>query len=146
MEICLSANLQVLPLTLYSSSSSSSSSSPEFPVVYQSDEEQERLMGLYQDLHSCLHHPTRPLCSFYRCGETENLLAWVRHCVTCDVFSVFQNTFHKTLCTNILPNLTSHMIWHYETHLHSSEHLNVVYPHHILIIKFGHYQKMLWKK
>ncbi len=34
-------------------------------------------MGLYQDLHSCLHHPTRPLRSFYRCSETENLLAWV---------------------------------------------------------------------
>lgn len=53
------------------------SSSPEFPVVYQSDEEQERLMGLYQDLHSHLHHPTRPLRSFYRCSESENLLAWV---------------------------------------------------------------------
>lgn len=52
-------------------------SSPEFPEVYQSDEEQERLMGLYQDLHSCLHHPTRPLRSFYRCSEAENLLAWV---------------------------------------------------------------------
>jgi len=57
--------------------SKSPASSPEFPLVYQSDEEQERLMGLYQDLHSCLHHPTRPLRSFYRCGETENLLAWV---------------------------------------------------------------------
>lgn len=51
--------------------------SPEFPVLYQSDEEQERLMQLYQDLHSHLHHPTRPLRFFYRCGETENLLAWV---------------------------------------------------------------------
>lgn len=53
------------------------SSSPEFPAIYQSDEEQERMMGLYQDLHSHLHHPTRPLRSFYRCSETENLLAWV---------------------------------------------------------------------
>ena len=52
-------------------------SSPEFPDVYKSDCEQERLMGLYQDLHSSLHHPTRPLRYVYRCGETENLLAWV---------------------------------------------------------------------
>lgn len=62
---------------LYKSKSSGLYTSPEFPPVYQSDEEQERLMGLYQDLHSCLHHPTRPLRSFYRCCETENLLAWV---------------------------------------------------------------------
>lgn len=34
-------------------------------------------MGLYQYLHSRLHQPTRPLRSIYRCGETENLLAWV---------------------------------------------------------------------
>ncbi|XP_038152011.1 vacuolar fusion protein MON1 homolog A [Cyprinodon tularosa] len=62
---------------LYKSKSSGLYTSPEFPEVYQSDEEQERLMGLYQDLHSCLHHPTRPLRSFYRCSEAENLLAWV---------------------------------------------------------------------
>lgn len=51
--------------------------SPEFPFVYQSDEEQERMMGLYQDLHSHMHHPTRPLRFLYRLSETENLLAWV---------------------------------------------------------------------
>ncbi|KAK2914663.1 vacuolar fusion protein MON1 homolog A [Channa argus] len=62
---------------LYKSKSSGLYTSPEFPALYQSDEEQERLMGLYQDLHSHLHHPTRPLRSFYRCSETENLLAWV---------------------------------------------------------------------
>ncbi|XP_027858335.1 vacuolar fusion protein MON1 homolog A isoform X1 [Xiphophorus couchianus] len=62
---------------LYKSKSSGLYTSPEIPEVYQSDEEQERLMGLYQDLHSCLHHPTRPLRSFYRCGEAENLLAMV---------------------------------------------------------------------
>ncbi|XP_071779067.1 protein SAND-like [Centroberyx gerrardi] len=62
---------------LYKSKSSGLYTSPELPGVYQSEEEQERLMGLYQDLHSRLHHPTRPLRSIYRCGETENLLAWV---------------------------------------------------------------------
>ncbi|XP_054641051.1 vacuolar fusion protein MON1 homolog A isoform X1 [Dunckerocampus dactyliophorus] len=62
---------------LYKSKSSGLYTSPEFPEVYQSDEEQERLMSLYQDLHSYLHHPTRPLRYFYRCGETENMMAWV---------------------------------------------------------------------
>lgn len=62
---------------LYKSKSSGLYTSPEYPEVYQPDAEQERLMGLYHDLHSRLHHPTRPLRSFYRCGETENMLAWV---------------------------------------------------------------------
>uniref|UniRef100_A0A3Q3QEV0 Vacuolar fusion protein MON1 homolog n=1 Tax=Monopterus albus TaxID=43700 RepID=A0A3Q3QEV0_MONAL len=62
---------------LYKSKSSGLYTSPEFPMVYQSDEEKERLMGLYQNLHSHMHHPNRPLRTFYRCGETENLLAWV---------------------------------------------------------------------
>lgn len=62
---------------LYKSKSSGLYTSPAFPVIYQTDEEQERLMGLYQDLHSRLHHPTRPLRSLYRCTESENLNAWV---------------------------------------------------------------------
>ncbi|XP_030633610.1 vacuolar fusion protein MON1 homolog A [Chanos chanos] len=62
---------------VYKSKSSGLYTSPELPVPYQSVEEQERLMGLYQSLHSCLHHPTRPLRSIYRCGEMENLFAWV---------------------------------------------------------------------
>lgn len=62
---------------LYKSKSSGLYTSPEFPVLYQSEEQQERLMALYQDLHSHLHHPTRPLRSFYRCGEMENLQAWM---------------------------------------------------------------------
>ncbi|KAM3878376.1 vacuolar fusion protein MON1 homolog A [Diretmus argenteus] len=62
---------------LYKSKSSGLYTSPELPMVYESEEKHERLMGLYQDLHSRLHHPTRPLRSIYRCGETENLLAWV---------------------------------------------------------------------
>ncbi|XP_034023192.1 vacuolar fusion protein MON1 homolog A [Thalassophryne amazonica] len=62
---------------LYKSKSSGLYTSPEFPVGYQSIGEQERLMELYQDLHSRMHHPTRPLRSFYRCGQHENMLAWV---------------------------------------------------------------------
>uniref|UniRef100_A0A8C6URP0 Vacuolar fusion protein MON1 homolog n=1 Tax=Neogobius melanostomus TaxID=47308 RepID=A0A8C6URP0_9GOBI len=62
---------------LYKSRSSGLYTSPEFPDLYQSEEQQERVMTLYQDLHSRLHHPVRPLRSFYRCSETENLLGWV---------------------------------------------------------------------
>lgn len=60
--------------------------------MYQSDEEQERLMQLYQDLHSHLHHPTRPLRFFYRCGETENLLAWVNTVLSQGVWKSFQGS------------------------------------------------------
>lgn len=62
---------------LYKSKSSGLYTSPEFPVQYQSEDQQERVMALYQDLHSRLHHPVRPLRSFYSCSETENLLGWV---------------------------------------------------------------------
>ncbi|KAJ8259805.1 hypothetical protein GJAV_G00173640 [Gymnothorax javanicus] len=62
---------------VYKSKSSGLYTSPEIPIPYQSEEEQERLMGLYQYLHSRMHHPTRPLRSIYRCAEKENLLAWV---------------------------------------------------------------------
>lgn len=62
---------------LYKSKSSGLYTSPELPLLYQSEKEQERLVGLYQYLHSRLHHPTRPLRTIYHCGETENLLAWV---------------------------------------------------------------------
>ncbi|KPP68166.1 protein SAND-like [Scleropages formosus] len=62
---------------LYKSKSSGLYTSPEFPVPYQSEEEQERIMELYQYLHSRIHHPTRPLRFIYCCGESENLLAWV---------------------------------------------------------------------
>uniref|UniRef100_A0A4W5LRU6 Vacuolar fusion protein MON1 homolog n=1 Tax=Hucho hucho TaxID=62062 RepID=A0A4W5LRU6_9TELE len=55
---------------LYKSMSSGLYTSPELPLLYQSVEEQERLMGLYLYLHSCLHHLPRPLRSIYRCGET----------------------------------------------------------------------------
>uniref|UniRef100_A0A3B4D720 Vacuolar fusion protein MON1 homolog n=2 Tax=Pygocentrus nattereri TaxID=42514 RepID=A0A3B4D720_PYGNA len=61
---------------VYKSKSSGLYTSPELPVPYQREEEHERLIGLYRYLHSCLHHPTRPLRSVYRCGDTENLFAW----------------------------------------------------------------------
>nr|XP_055040118.1 vacuolar fusion protein MON1 homolog A [Misgurnus anguillicaudatus] len=62
---------------VYKSKSSGLYTSPDLPVPYQEDNEHERLIGLYQYLHSCLHHPTRPLRNIYRCGETENLYALV---------------------------------------------------------------------
>ncbi|KAL1265970.1 hypothetical protein QQF64_003997 [Cirrhinus molitorella] len=62
---------------VYKSKSSGLYTSPDLPTPYQGEEEHERLMGLYQYLHSCLHHPTRPLRHIYRCTETENLYALV---------------------------------------------------------------------
>lgn len=62
---------------IYKSKSSGLYTSPELPVPYLAEEEQERLMGLYQYLHSRVHHPKRQLHSIYHCGERENLLAWV---------------------------------------------------------------------
>ncbi|MBN3302093.1 SAND protein, partial [Amia calva] len=62
---------------VYKSKSSGLYTSPQLPTPYLSEEEQERLMGLYQYLHSRIHHPTRPLRSVYHCGERENLLALV---------------------------------------------------------------------
>ncbi|KAI1890903.1 hypothetical protein AGOR_G00158390 [Albula goreensis] len=62
---------------VYKSKSSGLYTSPEIPVPYKCEEEEERLMDLYQYLHSRMHHPTRPLRSIYHCAEKENLLAYV---------------------------------------------------------------------
>lgn len=53
-------------------------SSPEIEAPYTSEEEQERLLGLYQYLHSRAHNASRPLKTIYYTGPNENLLAWVR--------------------------------------------------------------------
>ncbi|KAK2500511.1 hypothetical protein MC885_011358 [Smutsia gigantea] len=52
-------------------------SSPEIEAPYTSEEEQERLLGLYQYLHSRAHNASRPLKTIYYTGPNENLLAWV---------------------------------------------------------------------
>ncbi|KAL2091213.1 hypothetical protein ACEWY4_013476 [Coilia grayii] len=62
---------------VYKSRSSGLYTSPELEGPYSSDEEQERLMCLYQQLHSRLHHPTRPLSSIYHTTHTHNLYAKV---------------------------------------------------------------------
>ncbi|XP_006770667.1 PREDICTED: vacuolar fusion protein MON1 homolog A [Myotis davidii] len=51
--------------------------SPEMEAPYTSEEEQERLLGLYQYLHSRAHNASRPLKTIYYTGPNENLLAWV---------------------------------------------------------------------
>lgn len=51
--------------------------SPEIEAPYTSEEEQERLLGLYQYLHSRAHNASRPLKTIYYTGPNENLLAWV---------------------------------------------------------------------
>lgn len=54
------------------------SCSPEIEAPYVQEEEKERLLGLYQYLHSRAHNSSRPLKNIYFTGPRENLLAWVR--------------------------------------------------------------------
>lgn len=65
--------MEVISLRTYSPLSS-----PEIEAPYTSEEEQERLLGLYQYLHSRAHNASRPLKTIYYTGPNENLLAWVR--------------------------------------------------------------------
>ncbi|XP_016058219.1 PREDICTED: vacuolar fusion protein MON1 homolog A [Miniopterus natalensis] len=62
---------------LYKSKSSGLFTSPEIEAPYSSEEERERLLGLYQYLHSRAHNASRPLKTIYYTGPNENLLAWV---------------------------------------------------------------------
>ncbi|XP_043834886.1 vacuolar fusion protein MON1 homolog A isoform X1 [Dromiciops gliroides] len=62
---------------IYKSKSSGLFTSPEIEDPYVSEEEQERLLGLYQYLHSRAHNASRPLKTIYYTGPNENLLALV---------------------------------------------------------------------
>lgn len=57
-------------------------------------------MGSYQELHSHLHHPVRPLRIFYCCSNQENLLAWVSISYAMDMFCT-KFTMIKCLCVLI---------------------------------------------
>lgn len=65
--------MEVIPLQTHSPICS-----PEIEAPYTSEEEQERLLGLYQYLHSRAHNASRPLKTIYYTGPNENLLTWVR--------------------------------------------------------------------
>ncbi|XP_019360679.1 PREDICTED: vacuolar fusion protein MON1 homolog A [Gavialis gangeticus] len=62
---------------IYKSKSSGLFTSPEIEGPYVSEEEKERLLGLYQYLHSRAHNSSHPLKNIYFTGPNENLLAWV---------------------------------------------------------------------
>ncbi|NXC19249.1 MON1A protein, partial [Corythaeola cristata] len=62
---------------IYKSKSSGLFTSPEIEAPYVRKEEKERLLGLYQYLHSRAHNSSRPLKNIYFTGPHENLLAWV---------------------------------------------------------------------
>uniref|UniRef100_UPI00398F7F1B vacuolar fusion protein MON1 homolog A n=1 Tax=Pristiophorus japonicus TaxID=55135 RepID=UPI00398F7F1B len=62
---------------IYKSRSSGLFTSPEVEAPYMGEEEQERLLELYQYLYSRIHNSARPLKYIYYAGERENLLAWV---------------------------------------------------------------------
>ncbi|KAM8799560.1 vacuolar fusion protein MON1 homolog A [Eudromia elegans] len=62
---------------IYKSKSSGLFTSPEIEAPYVREEDKERLLGLYQYLHSRAHNSSRPLKNIYFTGPRENLLAWV---------------------------------------------------------------------
>ncbi|ETE68428.1 Vacuolar fusion protein MON1-like A, partial [Ophiophagus hannah] len=62
---------------IYKSKSSGLFTSPEIEAPYITEEEKERLLELYQYLHSRAHDSARPLNNIYYTGSNENLLAWV---------------------------------------------------------------------
>ncbi|KAG6938163.1 MON1 -like protein A, secretory trafficking associated [Chelydra serpentina] len=62
---------------IYKSKSSGLFTSPEIEAPYVSEEEKQRLLELYQYLHSRAHNSSRPLKNIYFTGPSENLLAWV---------------------------------------------------------------------
>ncbi|KAL8212265.1 UNVERIFIED_CONTAM: Vacuolar fusion protein MON1 A [Gekko kuhli] len=68
---------------IYKSKSSGLFTSPEIEAPYITEEEKERLLGLYQYLHSRAHNSSRPLTNIYYSGSHENLLAWVRVTLLC---------------------------------------------------------------
>lgn len=62
---------------IYKSKSSGLFTCPEIEAPYVTEEEKERLLGLYQYLHSRAHSSSHPLKNIYYTGPSENLLAWV---------------------------------------------------------------------
>ncbi|XP_058027370.1 vacuolar fusion protein MON1 homolog A isoform X2 [Ahaetulla prasina] len=62
---------------IYKSKSSGFFTSPEIEAPYITEKEKERLLELYQYLHSRAHNSTHPLNNIYYTGSNENLLAWV---------------------------------------------------------------------
>lgn len=62
---------------IYKSKSSGLYTSPEIEAPYVTEEQKERLLGLYQYLHSRVHSSSSPLKYIYCAGLSENLLAWV---------------------------------------------------------------------
>ncbi|XP_030061279.1 vacuolar fusion protein MON1 homolog A isoform X2 [Microcaecilia unicolor] len=62
---------------IYKSKSSRLFTSPKIEAPYVTKEEKERLLGLYQYLHSRTHNSSRSLKTIYYTGTNENLLAWV---------------------------------------------------------------------
>ncbi|XP_006007695.1 vacuolar fusion protein MON1 homolog A [Latimeria chalumnae] len=74
---CTQVGIPDLRHFIYKSRSSGLFTSPEVEAPYITDEERERLLGLYQYLYSRVHNSSRPLNFIYHTGESENLLAWV---------------------------------------------------------------------
>lgn len=74
---CRQCGISDLRHFLYKSRSMAQYTSPELEAPYLSEEEQERLFGLYLYLHNRIHTTVRPLKILYHVGKHETLLGWV---------------------------------------------------------------------
>jgi len=70
---------------IYKSRSTSQLTSPDYSGPYTTAEQQTRLFGIYQWVHSRMHSPARTLKILFHVGKYESVLGWVsvpqRHCV-----------------------------------------------------------------
>ncbi|XP_076448085.1 protein SAND-like isoform X2 [Babylonia areolata] len=79
---------------LYKARSTAQYTSPELEAPYGSQEEQERLFGMYHYLHHRIHTSGRPLKILFHVGQYETLLGWVTQGF--ELYAVFGPLITKT--------------------------------------------------
>lgn len=88
---------------LYKSRNSAQYTSPELEAPYLSQEEQERLFGLYQYLHHRIHSGCRPLKLLYHVGPHETLIGWITQGF--ELYAVFGPLVTKTIAIQAINKL-----------------------------------------
>lgn len=88
---------------LYKSRNSAQYTSPELEAPYLSQDEQERLFGLYQYLHHRIHSGCRPLKLLYHVGPHETLIGWITQGF--ELYAVFGPLVTKTIAIQAINKL-----------------------------------------
>ncbi|XP_014773330.1 vacuolar fusion protein MON1 homolog A isoform X2 [Octopus bimaculoides] len=88
---------------LYKSRNSAQYTSPELEAPYLSQEEQDRLFGLYQYLHHRIHSSSRPLKLLYHVGAHETLIGWITQGF--ELYAVFGPLVTKTIAIQAINKL-----------------------------------------